>query len=88
MAVYTPEVKLPDYIDLPRKGGSGLIDIEECVKKRVLAWMPEEWRRVDAAVLKEKVPLDDILQDYQRRRKEEAVSNWNENSPGYRQMAA
>ena len=79
---------LPDYIDLPRKGGSGLIDIEEYVKKRVLAWMPEEWRRVDAAVLKEKVLLDDILQDYQRRRKEEAVSNWNENSLGYRQMAA
>ena len=24
----------------------------------------------------------------ERRRKEEAVSNWNENSPGYRQMAA
>ena len=48
---------LPDYIDLPRKGGSGLIDIEECVKKRFLAWMPEEWRRVDAAVLKEKVLL-------------------------------
>ena len=88
MAVYTPEVMSPDYIDLPRKGGIGLIDIEECVKKRVLAWMPEEWRRVDAAVLKEKVLLDDILQDYQRRRKEEAVSNWNENSPGYRQMAA
>ena len=79
---------LPDYIDLPRKGGSGLIDIEKCVKKRVLAWMPEEWRRVDAAVLKEKVLLDDILQDYQRRRKDEAVSNWNENSLGYRQMAA
>ena len=79
---------LPDYIDLPRKGGSGLIDIEKCVKKRVLAWIPEEWRRVDAAVLKEKVLLDDILQDYQRRRKEEAVSNWNENSLGYRQMAA
>ena len=79
---------LPDYIDLPRKGGSGLTDIEECVKKRVLAWMPEEWRRVDAAVLKEKVLLDDILQDYQRRRKEEAVSHWNENSLGYRQMAA
>ena len=79
---------LPDYIDLPRKGGSGLIDIEKCVKKRVLAWMPEEWRRVDAAVLKKKVLLDDILQDYQRRRKEEAVSNWNENSLGYRQMAA
>ena len=55
MAVYAPEVMLPDYIDLPRKGGSGFIDIEECVKKRVLAWMPEEWRRVDAAVLKEKV---------------------------------
>ena len=33
MAVYTPEVMLPDYINLPRKGGSGLIDIEECVKK-------------------------------------------------------
>ena len=65
-----------------------MIDIEECVKKRVLAWMPEEWHRVDAAVLKEKVLLDDILQDYQRRRKEEAVSNWNENSLGYRQMAA
>ena len=65
-----------------------MIDIEECVKKRVLAWMSEEWRRVDAAVLKEKVLLDDILQDYQRRRKEEAVSNWNENSLGYRQMAA
>ena len=65
-----------------------MIDIEECVKKRVLAWMPEEWRRVDAAVLKKKVLLDDILQDYQRRRKEEAVSNWNENSLGYRQMAA
>ena len=79
---------MPDYIDLPRKGGSGLIDIEKCVKKRVLTWMPEEWRRVDAAVLKEKVLLDDILQDYQRRRKEEAVSNWNENSLGYRQMAA
>ena len=79
---------LPDYIDLPRKGGSGLIDIKECVKKRVVAWMPEEWRRVDAAVLKEKVLLDDILQDYQRKRKEEAVSNWNENSLGYRQMAA
>ena len=88
MAVYTPEVMSPDYIDLPRKGGIRLIDIEECVKKRVLAWMPEEWRRVDAAVLKEKVLLDDILQDYQRRRKEEAVSNWNENCLGYRQMAA
>ena len=80
MAVYAPEVMFPDYIDLPRKGGSGLIDIDW--------WMPEEWRRVDAAVLKEKVLRDDILQDYQRRRKEEAVSNWNENSLGYRQMAA
>ena len=33
MAVYTPEVMLPDCIDLPRKGGDELIDIEECVKK-------------------------------------------------------
>ena len=31
-------------------------------------------------LLKEKVLVDDILQDYQRRKKEEAVSNWNENS--------
>ena len=30
-------------------------------------------------VLKEKVLVDDILQDYHKRRKEEAVSNWNKN---------
>lgn len=33
IAVYTPDVILPDCIDLPRKGGGELIDIEECVKK-------------------------------------------------------
>ena len=60
-----------------------MIDIEECVKKEsesLHGCLRNGAEYMLQMVLKEKVLVDDILQDYQRRRKVEAVSNWNENS--------
>ena len=66
---------------LPRKeGGRGLVGIEECVKresKSLHGYLRESTEWMLQAALKEKVIVEEeILQDYERRRKEEKVKNW------------
>ena len=68
---------------LPRKeGGRGLIGIEECVRresKSLHGYLRESTEWMLQAALKEKViVVEESLQHYDRRGKEEKVKNWKE----------